>query len=235
MTPLLLIPVPTAVVFIFLLYQDYPLFHKMQSLWYNLSEYMPTQISPAKMNTAVYAGGCFWCTEHDLREVSGVVDVISGYANGGGFVDSPASSVEVPTYENHRGFREAVLVQYDPEKVSFKKLTQFFLDHIDPTDSGGQFFDRGNSYKTAIFYKNDEERGIAEALLQELGDSGIYEDPIVVEVLSEGKFYKAEDYHQNYARKNPDHYYAYKDGSGRSAFQAKTCSIREQKKVVWRG
>jgi methionine-S-sulfoxide reductase len=87
-------------------------------------------------NNAIFAGGCFWCVEHDLREVDGVVDAISGYAGGEGS----------PTYENHKGFVEAVEVIYDPAKTSFKKLCQFFLDHIDPTDGGGQFFDRGDSY-----------------------------------------------------------------------------------------
>lgn len=104
------------------------------------------------MNNAIFAGGCFWCTESDLRKVEGVVDVISGYTGG----DS-----ENPTYDNHSGHKEAVKVVYDSSKVTFKKLTQFFLDHIDPTDENGQFFDRGSSYKTAIFYKNDDEKQVA--------------------------------------------------------------------------
>lgn len=178
------------------------------------------------MNNAIFAGGCFWCTESDLRKVEGVVDVISGYTGG----DS-----ENPTYDNHSGHKEAVKVVYDSSKVTFKKLTQFFLDHIDPTDENGQFFDRGSSYKTAIFYKNDDEKQVAESLIKELEDSKLYDKPIAVQVLKETPFYSAEEYHQDYAKKNPSHYYAYKDGSGRTEFQAKVCTIRDQKGIRWRG
>jgi methionine-S-sulfoxide reductase len=175
--------------------------------------------------TAVFAGGCFWCVEHDLREVSGVIDAISGYSGDGS---------NIPTYENHKGFMEAVEVIYDKSETSFKKLCQFFLDHIDPTDAEGQFFDRGASYATAIFYKTDEEKNTAEALIKELEDSKIYDAPIAVKVLPEEKFFKAEEYHQRYAEKNPDHYNAYKNGSGRGEFQAKTCAIRDEKHIVWK-
>lgn len=177
------------------------------------------------MNNAIYAGGCFWCTESDLRKVEGVGDVVSGYTGG----DS-----ENPTYQNHSGNKEAVKVVYDPAKITFKKLTQFFLDHIDPTDAGGQFFDRGSAYKTAIFYKNEEEKAVAESLIKELEDSKLYDEPIAVEVFLEMPFYTAEEYHQNYASKNPSHYNAYKDGSGRTEFQNKVCLIREQKNVKWK-
>lgn len=177
-------------------------------------------------DNVIYAGGCFWCTESDLRKVSGVIDVISGYTGN--------NSDVVPSYENHKGFREAVQVIYDPKITNFKKMTQFFLDHIDPTDAGGQFFDRGSSYTTAIYYKNDEEKSIAEGLVTELNESKLYDKPITVAVAPEEKFYNAEDYHQNYASKNPAHYYAYKDGSGRTEFQAKVCSIRDQKGVQWK-
>ncbi len=176
-------------------------------------------------SNVVYAGGCFWCTESDLRKVSGVIDVISGYTGG----DS-----DNPTYENHKGHREAVQVVYDPAVTNFKKMTQFFLDHIDPTDAGGQFFDRGSAYTTAIYYKNGEEKLMAEGLLNELTESGLYDKPIAVSVLAEKPFYKAEDYHQNYSSKNPSHYYAYKDGSGRTEFQARVCTIRDQKDVKWK-
>ncbi len=177
------------------------------------------------MNNAIFAGGCFWCTESDLRKVEGVVDVVSGYTGG----DSTN-----PTYNNHTGHKEAVKVVYDPAKITFKKLNQFFLDHIDPTDAGGQFFDRGSAYKTAIFYKNDEEKLVVESLLKELEDSKLYDKPIAVQALPETPFYTAEEYHQNYSSKNPSHYYAYKDGSGRTEFQAKVCTIREQKDIKWR-
>ncbi len=185
-----------------------------------------TQIETAK--TAVFAGGCFWCTEHDLREVDGVVDAISGYAG------KHVEEKDIPRYENHAGYIEAVQVVYDPSKTSFKKLSQFFLDHIDPTDGGGQFFDRGESYKTAIFYKTDEEKEIAQALFAELDESKIYDKPVAVKVLPEQTFYRAEEYHQNYAQKNPDHYNSYKKGSGRAGFQANVCEIRDEKKINWK-
>jgi peptide methionine sulfoxide reductase msrA/msrB len=174
---------------------------------------------------AYFAGGCFWCVEHDLRSVLGVQDVISGYSGDADFV---------PSYENHRGFAESVEVIYDPSQTSHKKLAQFFLDHIDPTDAGGQFYDRGESYQTAIYYQSDEERSIAEALIQELDESKLYDKPIAVRVVPNPTFYKAEEYHQNYAEKNPDHYKAYSEGSGRKKLQAKVCEIREQKKLEWK-
>ncbi len=177
------------------------------------------------MNKVIFAGGCFWCVEHDLREVNGVIDVVSGYTGG---------ESNNPTYENHSGHREAVQVEYDPNKTNFKKLTQFFLDHIDPTDEGGQFGDRGSSYKTAIYFNTVEEKIIAETLLKELDESHIYENSHAVEVLETKPFYKAEEYHQNYAEKNPTHYALYREGSGREAFVNRTCLVREDKHINWK-
>lgn len=174
---------------------------------------------------AYFAGGCFWCVEHDLRQVVGVLNVTSGYSGG---------SQPDPTYYNHKDHRESVEVEYDSDKTSFKKLTQFFLDHIDPTDVGGQFYDRGLVYQTAIFYTEEDEKIEAERLLKELEDSQLYDKPIVVEVLPFTTFYKAEDVHQNYAEKNPEHYDAYRQGSGREARVAMTCAIREDKKIIWK-
>lgn len=175
---------------------------------------------------AIFAGGCFWCTEHDLRAVPGVINAISGYSGG---------DTSNPTYQDHGNHREAVEITYDPSLVSFKKLCQFFLDHIDPTDAGGQFYDRGESYKTAIYYKNDEEKGIAESLIKELDDSGLFTPlKVAVEVLPEKAFYKAEDYHQQYAEKNEMHYNSYAKGSGRVQFVANTCAVREDKKIQWK-
>lgn len=178
------------------------------------------------MKTAYFAGGCFWCTENDLKNISGVTSVFSGYIGKGNDAD----------YYNHANFREGVEVAFDESKVTYKKLCQFFLDHIDPTDSGGQFFDRGESYKTAIYFGDDNEKEIAESLINELEESHLYDESIKVEILSFGSlnFVKAEDYHQKYAEKNPDHYYAYKNGSGRSEFQARVCAIRDEKKIVWK-
>jgi len=173
----------------------------------------------------IFAGGCFWCTEHDLRATLGVLDAMPGYTG---------SENYTPSYGNHRGFREAVRVVYDTDKTTFKKLTQFFLDHIDPTDAGGQFHDRGDSYKTAIYYKDDEEKNIALSLIEELGASGIYDKSIRVEVLAEESFYTAEAEHQNYADKNPLRYGMYRQGSGREDFVNNVCAIRDDKKIVWK-
>lgn len=177
------------------------------------------------MNKAIFAGGCFWCVEHDFHEAVGAVHVVSGYTGG---------STPNPTYENHADHREAIEVEYNPGKTSYKKLVQFFLDHIDPTDTGGQFFDRGSAYKTAIYYANDEEKKIAEDLLKELDESHIYNKPHAVEILLALPFYKAEEYHQNYAEKNPVHYAAYRAGSGRENFVNRTCAIREEKHINWK-
>jgi len=173
---------------------------------------------------AVFAGGCFWCVEHDLRSMAGVVNAYSGYCGGEGN----------PSYENHVGYREAVMVLYDNTKISYKKLCQFFLDHIDPTDGGGQFYDRGESYKTAIYYETQEEEEIAKSLIEELDSSGVYDDPVATEVLPLQKFYNAEEYHQKYASKNPAHYEAYSEGSGRKEFVNRVCMIRDEKKIKWR-
>ena len=173
----------------------------------------------------ILGGGCFWCTEADLRKIEGVIDVMPGYAG-----EKEGS----PTYENHNGYREAVRVEYDEEKVTYKKICQFFLDHIDPTDAGGQFFDRGDSYKTAIYYDGDEEKFIAESLIKELEESGLFDKPIATEVLKKAYFYVAEDYHQNYADKNPVRYGLYKEGSGRVLFVNNVCQAREEKNIKWK-
>ncbi len=178
------------------------------------------------MRKIIFAGGCFWCVEHDLKEAPGVESAISGYAG-------PASN-NPPTYQNHSGYREAVEVEYDETKTNFKKLVQFFIDHIDPTDPGGQFGDRGESYKTAIYYENEEEKEIANALLSELDQSGVYDKPHAVLVVPKESFYKAEEYHQNYAEKNPTHYSLYRQGSGREGFVNRTCAIREDKHISWK-
>lgn len=175
---------------------------------------------------AIFAGGCFWCVEHDLRAISGVTNAVSGYSGG---------TMNDPSYENHGDHREAVAVTYDTDLVTYKKLCQFFLDHIDPTDAGGQFYDRGESYKTAIYYADPEEQLIAQDLIQELQSSGLYpNETIAVQVLPVTKFFPAEIYHQDYAEKNPTHYQSYAKGSGRVEFVANVCSIRDLKHIEWK-
>jgi methionine-S-sulfoxide reductase len=173
----------------------------------------------------ILAGGCFWCVEHDLRGLLGVLDVTSGYSGG----QEPN-----PNYYSHKDHREAVEVTYDTDKISFKKVIQFFLDHIDPTDMGGQFYDRGLVYQTAIFYATEAEKLVSQALLKELNESHIYDKPATVEVLPFTMFYKAEEEHQNYAEKNPVHYAMYRRGSGREVQVNRTCAIREEKHIIWK-
>jgi peptide methionine sulfoxide reductase msrA/msrB len=177
--------------------------------------------------SVMLAGGCFWCVEHDLREADGVTSIVSGYAGGD-------AGLTTPTYEQHHGYKEAVLVEYDETKTSYKKILQFFIDHIDPTDDGGQFGDRGESYMSAIFYKDEEEHLTAKLILKELNDSHVYAVPSKVRLLEYSHFYPAEEYHQRYAEKNPLRYVLYRNGSGREAFVQKTCAIREEKKVIWK-
>jgi methionine-S-sulfoxide reductase len=170
------------------------------------------------------AGGCFWCVEHDMREAVGVVSVTSGYSGG---------ETTSPTYEDHRGHREVIKVEYDDSKTTYKKLLQYFIDHIDPTDEGGQFGDRGESYMSAIYYENEDEKRIALGVIEELNSSHIYNKPSIVDIIERKVFYKAEEYHQNYAEKNPLRYGLYREGSGRQTFVNKTCQIREEKQLKW--
>jgi len=176
----------------------------------------------------IVAGGCFWCVEHDFHEANGVVNIVSGYTGG-----DKESATYMAVASHTTAHREAVEVEYDPSKTSYKKLVQFFLDHIDPTDAGGQFHDRGESYQTVIYYNTDEEKCIAEDLLTELDESKMYDKTHAVKVEKAMPFYKAEDYHQNYAEKNPEHYASYRKGSGREDFVNRTCAIREEKHINW--
>ncbi|OGP88904.1 MAG: methionine sulfoxide reductase [Deltaproteobacteria bacterium RBG_19FT_COMBO_43_11] len=166
-------------------------------------------------NIATVAGGCFWCVESDLEKLPGVIDVISGYTGGKG---------SNPTYETYTqmGYIEAVQVYYDPQIISYVQVLNYFLQHIDPTDAGGQFSDRGQGYRTAIFYQNDEEKEIADQALQTLAKSKKFSKPITTEIIKFTGFYPAEDYHQSYYEKNPTHYKYYRSGSGRDTFLQKT-------------
>ena len=176
----------------------------------------PMTDRPEKTAEAVFAGGCFWCTESDFEKVPGVVEVISGYTGG---------RVANPTYEQvsagGTGHVESVKVVYDPAKVSYEQLLQVFWHHVDPTDAGGQFVDRGSQYRSVIFYATDPERQKAEASKQELGASGRFGNPIVTEILPLGPFYPAEEYHQDYYKKNPIRYKFYRFQSGRDQFLKK--------------
>jgi peptide methionine sulfoxide reductase msrA/msrB len=165
---------------------------------------------------ATFAGGCFWCVEADFERVDGVVEVISGYT--GGHKDNP-SYEEVSA--GGTGHVEAVQVFYDPRKVSYKELLSVFWRHVDPTDAKGQFVDRGQQYRTAIFYQNEEEKLIAEESKKLLGASGKFEKPVVTEIIKLDKFYPAEDYHQDYYKTHALRYKYYRWNSGRDQFIVK--------------
>ncbi|MDO7789004.1 peptide-methionine (R)-S-oxide reductase MsrB [Desulforamulus aquiferis] len=162
---------------------------------------------------ATFAGGCFWCMVKPLQELPGVIQVLSGYTGG---------TKENPTYEevcsDTTGHYEAVQIIFDPSLLAYDKLLETFWRQIDPTDPGGQFFDRGLSYRTAIFYHNEDQRAKAEKSKRDLNQSGRFEKPVVTEILPAGTFYPAEDYHQDYYQKNPRHYQSYRQGSGRERF-----------------
>jgi peptide methionine sulfoxide reductase msrA/msrB len=170
-----------------------------------------------KTASAVFAGGCFWCTESDFEKVDGVIDAISGYT--GGHVKNP-SYYQVSA--GGTGHLESVKVIYDPSKVSYEQLLDYFWRHVDPTDPGGQFVDRGSQYRSAIFYANETQKRLAEKSKQQLEASGKFNKPIVTEILPLGKFYPAEDYHQDYYKKNPIRYHYYRYNSGRDQFLKKT-------------
>lgn len=171
----------------------------------------------SKYDTAVFAGGCFWCMEPPFSFIDGVKAVEAGYTGG---------RTENPTYEQvssgTTGHYEAVRIIYDPKKVQYEKLLNIFWQNIDPTDSGGQFADRGTQYHTAIFYTTPEQKTIAEHSKEKLGKSGKFKAPIATAILPAKKFYVAENYHQDYFLKNADHYNSYKAGSGRAGYIEKT-------------
>jgi peptide methionine sulfoxide reductase msrA/msrB len=168
---------------------------------------------PERIEQATFAGGCFWCMVSPFDEQPGIIEIVSGYTGG---------HTKNPTYEevcsNTTGHYEAVQITFDPDVFPYRKLLELFWQQIDPTDAGGQFNDRGSSYKTAIFYHNNVQRELAEASKGELENSGRFEKPIVTEILPSSPFYKAEEKHQQYYKKNPFHYNLYKEGSGRSRF-----------------
>ncbi|MBW2247739.1 MAG: peptide-methionine (R)-S-oxide reductase MsrB [Deltaproteobacteria bacterium] len=167
--------------------------------------------------TAVFAGGCFWCTESDFEKVDGVIEVLSGYT--GGHDDHPTYK-EVSA--GRTGHVEAVQVIYDPTRITYEDLLDVFWRHVDPTDPGGQFVDRGSQYRSAIFYADEKERQLAEASKKRLADSGPFTKPIATDILPLGTFYNAEDYHQDYHKRNPIRYKWYRSGSGRDKFLKKT-------------
>ncbi|TGA97957.1 peptide-methionine (S)-S-oxide reductase MsrA [Sporolactobacillus shoreae] len=166
-----------------------------------------------KVEKATFSGGCFWCMVHPFDEEPGIISVVSGYTGG---------TTENPTYEQvcseKTGHAEAVEITFDPEVYSYRKLLELFWQQIDPTDSGGQFHDRGSSYRTAIFYHGEEQKRQALESKEALEKSGRFKKPIVTEIVPASPFYPAEAYHQDYYQKQPFHYRLYRQGSGRDDF-----------------
>ncbi len=168
---------------------------------------------------ATFSGGCFWCMEGPFESVDGVVEAFAGYAGG--------TEVE-PSYQQvaggYTGHREAVQVFYNPEQISYEKLLEIYWRQIDPTDSGGQFADRGFQYTTAIFYHDDAQKSIAEQSRSNLSASGKFEKPIVTDIIAFTTFYPAEAYHQDFYKNSAERYKKYAKGSGRADFIARNWS-----------
>lgn len=162
---------------------------------------------------ATFAGGCFWCMVEPFDEQPGIIEVTSGYTGG---------TVENPTYKqvcsNTTGHVEAVQITFDPTIFPYEELVTLFWQQIDPTDDGGQFHDRGDSYRTAIFYHNETQKKIAEESKQTLIDSKKFQKPIVTPIIPAKTFYPAEEEHQYFYKRNMFHYKTYKRGSGREQF-----------------
>lgn len=172
----------------------------------------PVEIDPAVADTAFFAGGCFWCEETAFEDVPGVAAVISGYT--GGHVDHPTYN---QVSAGGTGHAEAVEVIYDASQIDYETLLQIFWHNVDPLSAGGQFCDRGNQYRSAIFYRNAEQQRLAEASKAEIEGSGRFDEPIVTEIVAASTFYPAEEYHQDFYLKNPDRYHSYRRGCGRDA------------------
>ena len=173
---------------------------------------LATPAAAQKLETATFASGCFWCTESDFDKGDGVVETTSGYLGG---------KTENPTYKDvsagGTGHAEGVQLKYDPSKVTYQQLLDVSWRNVDPFDKDGQFCVRGDQYRPAIFYHNEEQKRLAEESKAALEKSGRFKDPILVEITPASKFTAAESYHQDYAKRNPVQYIIYRHGCGRDA------------------
>ncbi len=169
---------------------------------------------PEVTEKALFAGGCFWCMEKPFEDLNGVISVMSGYAGG---------TTKMPTYQNYESGNHIEVVQiiYDPKEISYTTLLDTFWRQIDPTDEGGQFVDRGHAYTSGIFYYNKQQKELAEESKRQLEQSGIFKESIVTPVAAAPEFWPAEEYHQDYYKKNPLRYGFYRSGSGRDTFLKK--------------
>ena len=172
-----------------------------------------SSVSENKLEKATFAGGCFWCMQSPFDKLDGVISTTVGYCGG---------KEENPTYKQvsagNTGHAEAVEIMYEPSRVSYEELLNVFWMNIDPTQKDGQFADTGAQYRTAIFYHNEEQRRLAETSKKEQGNSGRFNKEIVTEIVAATPFYRAEEYHQDYYKKNPLRYKIYRYGSGRDDY-----------------
>jgi len=162
------------------------------------------------LSVATFAGGCFWCMEYPFDKLQGVISTTSGYT--GGHTKNPTYK---QTSSGRTGHTEAVQIVYDPEQVSYEKLLDVFWHNIDPTTADQQFCDQGNQYRSEIFYHNDEQKQLAESSKASLDKNKPFKKPIVTQISKATTFYAAEDYHQDYYKKNPIRYRYYRHGCGR--------------------
>ncbi|MEP6685360.1 MAG: peptide-methionine (S)-S-oxide reductase MsrA [Verrucomicrobiota bacterium] len=173
--------------------------------------------SPAATEKAIFAGGCFWCMQPPFDRTAGVISTIVGYAGG---------KEQNPTYKQvsagETSHRESIEVTFDPTKITYEKLLEVFWHNINPIQTDGQFHDIGDQYTSAIFYATDEQKKIAEESKENLVKSGKFQKPIATVILSAGKFWPAEEYHQKYYLKNPAAYGFYHFASGRNSFKKRT-------------
>ena len=184
-------------------------------------------VNPIKLNAneIVLAGGCFWCMEHDLESLEGIDDVKSGYSGGNKLN---------PTYDNHEGHQEVVLVNYDSNIIKLETILRTYLRNIDPLDGEGQFCDRGNSYRPVIFYEDlDAADKSKNALISASKELGVTVDKIKVELKSRNKFWVAEDYHQDFAKNNELKYKFYRYACGRDKRLDQLWGDRAKKAISW--
>ncbi len=184
----------------------------------------PAVSADANLQPAFFAGGCFWCMQYAFDRVKGVKKTVVGYTGG---------TAAAPSYEDvssgETGHAESIEVLYDPKVVTYPQLLDVFWHNIDPTTVNREFADSGTQYRTAIFYRNDDEKKAAEDSRAALTKTGKYDKPIVTQLVPAGTFYPAEDYHQEYYQKNPTHFQAYEYGSGRAGYIKRTWGDPDKK------
>ena len=176
-----------------------------------VSWFLLAQPAMAATETTIFAGGCFWCVESDFEKVPGVKNAVSGFT--GGHLDKDVTYKKVTA--GGTGHREAVKITFDPDQVSFETLLDIFWRSVDPTDAGGQFCDRGESYSTAIYATSENQVKLASSSKDAINSSGVLPNPIITPIIEAGAFYDAEEYHQDYYKKNPLRYRFYRYRCGR--------------------